>query len=243
MEFIAGSTDLHATADALNELLQMGSFDSIEALKSAFKSRVREEVASLVEQMAAADAFDLIELMRLREVPISPVLGLDPSFEGSGAALEVVALVLICRTSRLATDPDRVDAPNPHELVPALHDAAMRLLRLTTFYVLASARFSDEPLAALAAEYQANVVNVRTMQYPHLQDQQNAALLDSDRLRGSASTYGRPHPGHGVPARYCSNVSGATSHRMESLRRCRSCCRRVSFAFTSNGLARSPRRS
>jgi hypothetical protein len=33
MEFIAGSTDLHATADALNELLQMGSFDSIEALK------------------------------------------------------------------------------------------------------------------------------------------------------------------------------------------------------------------
>jgi hypothetical protein len=135
MEFIAGSTDLHATADALNELLQMGSFDSIEALKSAFKSRVREEVASLVEQMAAADAFDLIELMRLREVPISPVLGLDPSFEGSGAALEVVALVLICRTSRLATDPDRVDAPNPHELVPALHDAAMRLLRLTTFYV------------------------------------------------------------------------------------------------------------
>lgn len=184
MEFLAGSTDLRLTADIFDDLQQMGSFDSIEELQSAFKSRVREAVAGMVEQMAAADAFDLIELMRLREVPISPFLGLEPGFEGSGAALEMVALTLTCRASRLATDPDRADTPNPHELIPALHDAAMRLLRLTTFYVMASARFSNEPLAALAAEYQASVVNVRTMQYPRLQDQQNAALLTNDRLRG-----------------------------------------------------------
>ncbi|OBI45228.1 hypothetical protein A5708_15435 [Mycobacterium colombiense] len=166
----------------------MGSFDSIEDLQAAFKSRVRQEVAALVGQMAAADAFDLIELMRLREVPISPVLGLEPDFEGSGAALEMIVLILTCRACRLAVDPNPVDAPHPHELIPALHDAAMRLLQLTTFYVMASARFSDEPLAALAAEYQANVVNVRTMQYPHLQDQQNAALLNSDRLRDVVET-------------------------------------------------------
>ncbi len=141
-----------------------------------------------MEQMAAADAFDLIELMRLREVPISPVLGLEPGFEGSGAALEMVALTLTCRASRLATNPDRADTRNPHELIPELHDAAMRLLRLTTFYVMVSARFSEEPLASLAAEYQANVVNVRTMQYPRLQDQHNAALLAGDRLRGVVET-------------------------------------------------------
>lgn len=188
LEFLAGSTELRLTAETLDDLMQMGSFDSIEELQSAFKSRVQEEVASIVEQMAAADAFDLIELMRLREVPISPVLGLEPGFEGSGAALEMVALILTCRASRLATDPDQADAPNPHELIPALHDAAMRLLRLTTFYVMASARFSDEPLAALAAEYQAHVVNVRTMQYPRLQDQQNAALLAGERLRGVVET-------------------------------------------------------
>ncbi|OIN80209.1 hypothetical protein [Mycobacterium malmoense] len=183
MEFLAGSTDLRLTADTLDDLLQMGSFNSIEELQSAFKSRVREEIAVIVEQMAAADAFDLIELMRLHEVPISPVLGLEPGFEGSGAALEMVALILTCRASRQATNPGRADTPNPHELIPALHDAAMRLLRLTTFYVMVSARFSEEPLAALAAEYQANVVNVRTMQYPRLQDQQNAALLAGDRMR------------------------------------------------------------
>ncbi|MBN7443198.1 hypothetical protein I3U51_21930 [Mycobacteroides abscessus subsp. abscessus] len=182
MEFLAGSTDLRLPVDTLDDLLQMGSFNSIEQLQSAFRSRVREEIAVIVEQMVAADAFDLIELMRLREVPISPVLGLEPGFECSGAALEMVALTLTCRASRQATDPDRPDTPAPHELIPALHDAAMRLLRLTTFYMLVSARFSEEPLAALAAEYQANVVNVRTMQYPRLQDQQNAALLTGDRI-------------------------------------------------------------
>ncbi|MFL0289364.1 hypothetical protein ACJH6H_29530 [Mycobacterium sp. SMC-21] len=149
---------------------------------------MQEEVAALVDQMASADAFDLIELMRLREVPISPVLGLGPGIEISGAALEIVSLILTCRASRMATEPDQPNATNPHELIPGLHDTAMRLLRLAVFHAMASARLSDEPLAPLAAEFQGNVVNVRTMQYPSLQDQQNAALLDSDRLRSVVET-------------------------------------------------------
>jgi hypothetical protein len=134
VEFIAGSTELRVTADTLDDLAQMGQFDSIEDLQEAFKSRIRGDIALLMDQMAAAEAFDLIELMRLREVPISPVLGLDPNFEGSGAALEMVALILTCRPSRLPTDPDRPDAPAPHLLIPRLHEAAMRLSRLTTFF-------------------------------------------------------------------------------------------------------------
>lgn len=117
VEFIAGSTELRVTADTLDDLAQMGQFDSIEDLQEAFKSRIRGDIALLMDQMAAAEAFDLIELMRLREVPISPVLGLDPNFEGSGAALEMVALILTCRPSRLPTDPDRPDAPAPHLLI------------------------------------------------------------------------------------------------------------------------------
>jgi hypothetical protein len=33
------------------------------------------------------DAFDLIELLRLRELPIVPVAGLDRTFDGSAAAI------------------------------------------------------------------------------------------------------------------------------------------------------------
>lgn len=171
-------------ADALDDLVQMGTFESIDDLQAAFQSRIRDDVESVVDQMSAADAFDLIELMRLREVPISPVLGLDPEFEGSGAALEMIALILSCRPSRRPTDPDRADATPPQELVPDLHNVAMRLLRFTTFYMLASARHSAEPLAALAAEYQGSIVNVRTMQYKHLQDEINAALFSSERMSG-----------------------------------------------------------
>jgi hypothetical protein len=42
---------------------------------------------------------------------------------------------------------------------------SMRLLLLSVFSTLSSARLLDEPLAVLAAGYQGNVVNVRTMQY------------------------------------------------------------------------------
>jgi hypothetical protein len=45
--------------------------------------------------------------------------------------------------------------------------------------LLSSARLSDEPLAALAAGYQGNVVNVHTMQYEHLQAKV-ASTIESD---------------------------------------------------------------
>lgn len=178
-----GSTVLGLPKDVTNDLAQLHLADSAEMLQSVFKSKVQQEVDLLVDQMVTADAFDLIELMRLHEVPISPVLGLEPGFEGSGAALELISLVLTCRPSRHAIDHGTDGAPNPHEMVPVLHDIAMRLLRLTTFYLMASSRFSDEPLAALAAEYQASVINVRTMQYPQLEDELNTALFDSGRLQ------------------------------------------------------------
>jgi hypothetical protein len=106
-------------ADALDDMLQLGSHATVEELQAAFRSRVRDVVTTLADQMSAADAFDLIELMRLHEVPIAPVLGLDPAFEGSGAALEMIAIILTSRASRLPTDPERPNAPNPHELIPA----------------------------------------------------------------------------------------------------------------------------
>jgi hypothetical protein len=131
VEFIPGSAELRVSADRIDDLAQMGKIDSAEELQRAWKSRIHEDVASTVDQMGAADAFDLIELMRLREVPISPVLGLHPNFEGRGAALEMVALMLTCRPSRLPADPDRAGAVPPDQLVPDLHERSMRLLPLS----------------------------------------------------------------------------------------------------------------
>jgi hypothetical protein len=104
MGFIPGSSDLRHMADALDDMLQLGSHATVEELQAALRSQVRDEVTTLADQMSAADAFDLIELMRLREVPIAPVLGLDPTFEGSGAALEMIAIILMSRASSGAND-------------------------------------------------------------------------------------------------------------------------------------------
>ncbi|MFI7195779.1 hypothetical protein ACIBQ0_39185 [Nocardia nova] len=182
MEFIAGTTGMRLTAAAFEDLRQLGTHTTIEELQEAFRSRVRKDVALLADQMASADAFDLIELMRLREVPIAPVLGLAPNFEGSAAALEMITLVLTSRGSRQPPDPGRVGSPYPHELISGLHDSAVQLLRLTTIFLMASARFSDNPLANLAAEYQGNVVNIRAMQYSHIQEDLNTALFANEQM-------------------------------------------------------------
>lgn len=62
--------------------------------------------------------------------------------------------------------------------------------------------------------------------------------LDS---QGSLSRYGRPHPGHGSPATYFSQVSIGTSQRVASLVRSASRCALSACLVGSKGQQGSPR--
>lgn len=44
-----------------------------------------------------SDAFDLIQLMHVRELPLTPMAALSPGFDGSAAALYLITLILLCR--------------------------------------------------------------------------------------------------------------------------------------------------
>ncbi|PRY35121.1 hypothetical protein CLV43_11439 [Umezawaea tangerina] len=123
-----------------------------------------------------ADAFDVIELMRLREFPSVP----DPNLEWDGSALnvEIVVAMLLGRGSRKPTDTPRMDT-RPHEAISELHSRAQRLGRLSIYRQQFEARISDDPLAPLAAEYQGAVLHIRNLQHDTIREAHESQLFDN----------------------------------------------------------------
>lgn len=164
--------------DPIAELMLFEGADSRAALDRRLRQEAETEVSRIVEMVQDCDAFDVIELLRLREFPISPTLALEPEFDGSGAVVELISLVLLSRGRRVAPLVSREDS-RPHELIPDLHDCTKRLLRISSYQMLCAARLSDQDvLARLAAEYQSFFATVRAHQYQSVQEAHDAALFD-----------------------------------------------------------------
>jgi hypothetical protein len=148
-----------------------------EELDRRLNEEVQHEVSAMLEIFGDLDAFDVIELVRLRELPIVPVAGLEPGYDGNGAVIDLVSLVLLARGSRTPGAPPHVDT-QPSAIIPSLHDAAARMVRLGTYRAQTSAALrADDPLARLAAEYQSYLVSVRGLQYDSVQSRHDAALF------------------------------------------------------------------
>jgi len=71
--------------DPLGELAIFAGMASLEALEQRLRDEVGTEVAAMLDAIREFDAFDVIELMRLREIPVVPVLALEADFDGMGA--------------------------------------------------------------------------------------------------------------------------------------------------------------
>ncbi|MET8846025.1 hypothetical protein [Amycolatopsis sp. NPDC004625] len=130
----------------------------------------------MLKPVEDADAFDVIELMRMREFPPVPYPNL--AWEGSALNIEIIAAMLLGRESRKPNDTPRMNT-RPHEAVSELHSRAQRLGRLATYRQLIEARISDDPLAPLAAEYQGAVLHIRNLQYDTIRENHETQLFDN----------------------------------------------------------------
>jgi hypothetical protein len=155
---------------------------SQEALQQRLRGEIQTEVAAMLDAIRECDAFDVIELMRLRELPVVPVAALVDGHDGSAAAIDLVSLICLSRPSRMPSGKDR-QTTEPHHAISDLHDHATRLLRLGTFmHSASSALVADDPLARLASEYQSYLVSVRKFQYDSVQAQHDSALFDRPEI-------------------------------------------------------------
>lgn len=143
---------------------------------------IREQVEAIAKAVRKADAFDVIELMRLRETPIVLEGYRESLSDQRPAAVELVALILLARGMRV---PPGVDprAAHPARAIPDIHDRTGTLLSLGQFMLLSDGQAEKfGPLTSLAATYVGHELNVKFKQYAHIHDGLNHALFSSEHL-------------------------------------------------------------
>ena len=143
---------------------------------------IRENVAAIVEAVEQADAFDVIELMRLRETPVVLDGYRESLADQRPAAVELIALILLSRGERTADGADTRKA-NPAAAVADFHDRCGVMLSVGQFMLLSEGR--DEkygPLTTLAATYVGHDINVKFKQYAHVHDAINETLFGTEHV-------------------------------------------------------------
>lgn len=159
--------------DPIAELRVFAGAQTVDEASARLRDEVTAAITRMLQLIDGCNAFDVIELMRMRELTLSPVLGLAPGFDGSAAAVELVGLLVLGR-GRCTADPEA----RPHEVIDELHDEAKRLLRLATYRAkVCEGLRGSEPLMRLAAEYQSYLVGVRALQYESIQNAHERALF------------------------------------------------------------------
>lgn len=168
--------------DPLADIALLSSASSEEELALVLRQEVDREVTAILDAVAGCDAFDVIELVRMREFPptLASIVGTD--FDGSGAVVELITLALMARRGgRLGGGVD--ESAQPHLTIPELHDRAKRLIRLAAFRGYAWAELQESPLLArIAAIYQGYFVGVRSLRYESIELEHNRALFGRPEL-------------------------------------------------------------
>jgi hypothetical protein len=168
--------------DPFGEMQIFAGADTAAELDQRLYDEIRREVTAMLDLTRELDAFDVVELVRLRELPIVPVLGLMPDYDGNGAVIDLVSLVLLSRGNRAPGSTPRAES-QPHLAIRELHDRAARLLRLGTYRAITGGALAHEDsVARLAAEYQSYLVSVRRLQYESVQSKHDAALFDRPEI-------------------------------------------------------------
>ncbi|MDN3312068.1 hypothetical protein QWJ90_14130 [Microbacterium oryzae] len=143
---------------------------------------IQENVAAISEALEQADAFDVIELMRLRETPLVLDGYRESLADQRPAAVELVALILLARGERTPEGADTRKG-NPAAEIPDLHDRCGAMLSMGQFMLLSDGRDDKYgPLTTLAATYVGHDVNVKFKQYAHVHDGMNEALFGTEHI-------------------------------------------------------------
>ena len=143
---------------------------------------IREHVEAITSAIQNADAFDVIELMRLRETPMALEGYRESLADQRPAAVELMALILLARGARILPGADS-RAAHPANDIPDFHERAGVLLSVGQFMLLSDGQAEKfGPLTSLAATYVGHELNVKFKQYAHIHDGLNKELFSSKHL-------------------------------------------------------------
>jgi hypothetical protein len=174
---LQGDFDPDLMGDPVREIFPFRDCQTPADARAILREQVEFEVTAMLDLVSDADAFDVVELMRMREFSVTPDPRLSPS-GGASLPVEIVGALLLTRPSR-KPDPKPREDTRPHEVIAELHERCMRLARIASYRQLTEGQLSDQPLARLASEYQGAVMNIRNLQYDHIRDDHESRLFDA----------------------------------------------------------------
>ncbi|MCT1414884.1 hypothetical protein [Corynebacterium sanguinis] len=162
--------------ETMEDLRPYQEAKSYEEVDQFFRSTVEKTVREIVDLIGDSDAFDIIELMRMREFSIGP----DPrsqQTEGCATHVELIAAILLSRGRRVP-NPQADDESNPHFIIDDLHYAAARLLRAATFSIFSKAKLDGSAIALLTADYQTSKVAISNFQFDDIRLKHDRMLFE-----------------------------------------------------------------
>jgi hypothetical protein len=158
--------------------------ENAESLLPRFDEIVEDAVMEISALTAPFDAFDVLDLMRQREI-ISPSLGSGE--EVSAANVELVGLVLLARGDRIPTAVG--EGQLAHQIISSLHDLASLILVLSAFKRMSEADSDGSGLAKLRAKNLMHGVQVRNLQYEEVQSLINFKLFGATTFEFSGNEF------------------------------------------------------
>lgn len=158
-------------------LERLPEVSSYEELVARTPGLIADAVDRIQEAAAPFDAFDVIESLKMRELPMGLLGFSEREHDGMPAAIEIAAIVLLARGSRgaVATPGD-----NPGEAVESIGEAARELLllgHLATFDLPTGSTPEVTAKAEIAHVLKNHELSVRNRQYESIRDLHDPKLF------------------------------------------------------------------
>lgn len=168
----AGHAELETQMRAHRSLLRGG--ETLQDFVARRPQIVREDVAKILRRLEGSDAYDVLDLMRQREV-MAPRMGYqEDRLPAHANALEVLAIILLARGQRVVGTATRADAAQ--RATEMMHLVAGEIVRVGSFSTMAE-QSTPDTIKQLEAEYRGARMSIRNLQYPHIYDDLNRHLF------------------------------------------------------------------
>jgi hypothetical protein len=153
---------------------------------SAAADEVRGAVTALAERVAELagpfDAFDVLEQVRLTQLPFDVETYQETEHEGLAAVIELTAAVLATRGHRAPTKPASASSrPDPSGVIDEVVEACRGAVRIGSFLPVLNVGLDDTARHVRSAAV-LREVGLRNMAYPHMASETLSELFDEPSI-------------------------------------------------------------
>lgn len=177
---LAGEVDLRRQMMAASVSLKPG--ETLPQFAARRPQIVREGVEKIIRRLQGVDAFDVLELLRNREIMAARLGYTEERTPASPKTLEIVATILLARGARTVGAAARDD--EGQRAMEMLHIVGAEIASVGVFSALADAQGTGDPWARLGAAFRLARISIQNLHYRSIDDAVNRQLFGQGAFAG-----------------------------------------------------------